>query len=582
MKTKLPLSPFTNFADAILLVMVFLHAGTASVVAGSTTPDFGPNVFILDPSMGNKIKEIIDPITNKQKDEESAQFNEGRFALLFKPGTYTVDVGMGFYMQALGLGQMPDNVVFTGPGPHSARWGNVTTTFWRAVENLEISSGEYYWGVSQGTELRRVHATGSLALSSGGWASGGFIADCKIDGRVNSYSQQQWISRNCILGGWSNAVWNMVFVGTPKIPADWPHYTFVDNAPAIAEKPYLYIDNNEDYFVMVPGLQKNCQGITWASPTPPVAGKSIPISQFYLAHAGKDTAATINAALVAGKNLILTPGIYRLETAILVTRPDTIVLGLGYATLIPTKGTPAMIVSDVDGVRVGGILFEAGTTNSSSLLQVGSPGSTLQHAGNPTILHDIFCRVGGTGPASADSMVTINSNDVIGDNAWLWRADHGAGANWSDAKNKNGLVVNGNNVIYNGLSVEHTQQYQTLWNGDGGRVYFYQSEIPYDVPGQSAWRPGSAAGYASYKVGDNVKTHEAWGLGVYCLFNDGPAILQNAYETPTAPGIKMHHLVSIRLGGKAAGDTGIAHIINGTGGSAVGNKFIETNLAEWP
>ena len=50
-----------------------------------------------------------------------------------------------------------------------------------------------------------------------------------------------------------------------------------------------------------------------------------------------------------------------------------------------------------------------------------------------------------------------------------------------------GLVVNGDDVICYGLFVEHCQQYQTLWNGNGGRVYFYQSEMPYDVPDQAAW-----------------------------------------------------------------------------------------------
>jgi hypothetical protein len=237
------------------------------------------------------------------------------------------------------------------------------------------------------------------------------------------------------------------------------------------------------------------------------------------------------------------------------------VLGIGYPTLVPDKGTPAIKIADVDGVRVG------------ALLRQGAPETADNHVHSPTLL-----QVGGAGPGNADAMVTINSNDVIGDNAWLWRADHGAGATWADAKNKNGLVVNGNNVIYYGLAVEHTQEYQTLWNGNGGRVYFYQSEIPYDVPDQNTWRPGSNDGCASYKVADNGATHEAWGLGVYSLFNAGACALQNAYETPSAPGIKLHHLNSIRLGGNAAGANGIAHVINGAGGGG----FMRVTPDEWP
>jgi hypothetical protein len=291
----------------------------------------------------------------------------------------------------------------------------------------------------------------------------------------------------------------------------------------MAEKPVLYIDASGNYFVNVPAVTKDSAGITWGKSddkgvftTTPTPGKSIPIDQFYLAHAGKDTASSINAALAGGKNLILTPGIYHLEDSINVIKADTVVLGIGYPTLVPDKGTAAMKIADVDGVKVGSILFQAAPetadshVHSPTLLEVGPAGSKASHAADPTIIYDIFGRVGGAGPGNADAMITINSNDVIGDNAWLWRADHGEGATWDGAKSKNGLVVNGDNVIYYGLAVEHTQQYQTLWNGNGGRVYFYQSEIPYDVPDQKTWRSDSADGYASYKVSDNVTTHEAW------------------------------------------------------------------------
>src|SRR5581483_1910820 len=125
-------------------------------------------------------------------------------------------------------------------------------------------------------------------------------------------------------------------------------------------------------------------------------------------------------------------------------------------------------------------------------------------------------------------------------------------------------IVNGNNVTLYGLFVEHSQEYQTLWNGNGGRVYFYQSEMPYDPPSADEWRHGSVTGYASYKVADAVTTHEAWGVGVYSVFHRASIIADNAIETPIAPGIKMHHLVTIRLKGGQS-DSGIRHVINGTG-----------------
>jgi len=218
-------------------------------------------------------------------------------------------------------------------------------------------------------------------------------------------------------------------------------------------------------------------------------------------------------------------------------------------------------------VKVGALLLEASTTNCPTLLQVGDPGDTASHAEDPTVIYDIFARVGGAGPGSADCMVTINSNDVIGDNAWLWRADHGAGASWDGAKNKNGLIVNGKNVIYYGLAVEHTQEYQTIWNADGGRLYFYQSEMPYDVPaGQKGW--------ASYKVADNVATHQAFGVGIYS-FNHGNTIAANAIESSTQPGVKFTHLVLFKGGGG-----GIEHMVNGAGpGNMAKNP---ANMDSWP
>lgn len=539
---------------------------------GAEAPDFGPNVLIFDPSMTN-IQSRIDAVFRQQ---ERSQFGSNRYAYLFKPGKYELDVQVGFYMQVLGLGKSPDDVAITGAVRSKARWmanSNATCNFWRCVENLSVTPTQdqnvNIWAVSQATALRRVHVKGSMNLCDGGWSSGGFIADCKIDGQVNSGSQQQWLSRNAEWGNWKGANWNMVFVGIANPPAGrWPEppYTVIEKTPVIREKPYLFIDESGHYFVMVPSLTTNgTQGITWSGGTTP--GTPIPIDQFHLAHPEADNAASINAALSQGKNLLFTPGIFHLENSIRVTRPGTVVLGLGYPTLLVDKGTPALVISDVDGVKLGGLLIEAGASNSPTLLQVGEPGSRVSHAAAPVFLWDIFCRVGGAQAGKTDCMVTINSHNTVGDNFWLWRADHGRGAGWTSNPNKNGLIVNGNDVTIYGLFVEHTQEYQTIWNGNGGRVYFYQSELPYDPPSQDAWKHGPVNGYASYKVADSVTTHEAWGLGIYCVFYAAPVVEENAIETPTAPGVKMHHMVTIRLSGRP--NSGINHVINGSGASVI-------------
>jgi hypothetical protein len=540
----------------------------------STVPDFGPDVLIFAPSMTN-IQSRLDAISSQQ---ERNQFGTNRYAYLFEPGDYHLDVRVGFYMQVLGLGESPDNVAITGAVRSKAPWrnGNATVNFWRAVENLSVTptldQHTNIWAVSQGTALRRVHVRGNLMLSDGGWSSGGFMADCKIDGQVDSGTQQQWLSRNDEWGGWTGGAWNMVFVGVVNPPAGaWPNppYTVVTQTPLIREKPYLFVEGGGRFFVMVPHLGANgTRGITWSSGAAP--GMPLPIDRFYLAHPEKDNAASINAALEQGKNLLLTPGIYHLESSIRVSRPDTVVLGLGYPTLVPDQRTPAMVVSDVDGVKVGGILFQAGTNNSPTLLQVGTPGRSTSHATDPLFFYDIFCRAGGAAAGSATDMVTINCNNVVGDNFWLWRADHGRGVGWDLNKNVTGLTVNGNNVTLYGLFVEHCQGYQTVWNGNGGRVFFYQSEMPYDPPSQTAWQHGNVNGFASYKVADGVTTHEAWGLGVYSVFRAGGIVADNAIETPTVPGVQLHHMVTLRLGWQR--DSGIRHVLNGTGGSVISNR----------
>jgi hypothetical protein len=545
-------------------------------------PDFGPNVLIFDP-LTPGIQEKIDTVFARQ---EAAQFGPDRYAYFFKPGKYALDVQIGFYMHVLGLGRSPDDVEITGAVRSKARWmrnNNATCNFWRAVENLSVvptlENNINLWAVSQATAMRRVHVKGNINLWDGGWSSGGFLADSKIDGVINSGSQQQWLSRNSGWGRWEGSSWNMVFVGCDNAPApSWPEpaYTVIEKTPVSREKPYLFIDDAGQYFVFVPALvPRDSQGITWANgPTP---GEALPIERFHIAQAGKDTAATLNAALASGKNLLFTPGQYELDTSLNVLRAETIVLGLGYATLIPTKGTPTLTIADVSGVIVGGLLIESGPVNSQNLVVVGEPGSAASHKANPIFLFDLFCRAGGAVIGTADCFVTLNSNDVVGDNFWLWRADHGTGAQWNVNRNLNGLIVNGRDVTIYGLFVEHTQEYQTTWNGEGGRVYFYQSEIPYDPPSQAEWMNGNVRGYASYKVSDHVKTHEAWGLGVYCVFRKTPVILENAIETPKTPGVKLHHMVTLRL--NPNNGSGIAHVINGVGDPVIENKTARVD--EW-
>jgi len=311
----------------------------------------------------------------------------------------------------------------------------------------------------------------------------------------------------------------------------------------------------------VPELRKDSVGVTWQGGATP--GSSIPLSRFYIARAGIDTAATMNAQLEKGKNLLLTPGIYDLTEPIQVNRPNTVVMGLGFATLHPTHGTPAMTTADADGIEIAGLLFDAGPEKSPVLLEVGPERSKADHAKNPVGLQDVFFRVGGAGVGKSEVNLEINSNDTIVDHTWIWRADHGAEVGWTKNVSTNGLVVNGNNVTIYGLFVEHHQQFQVVWNGEHGRTYFYQSEIPYDPPDQASYTsaPG-VKGWASYKVADGVKQHEAWGLGVYSVFRHPDVDLTRAMEVPRTPGVRFHHMITVALDDKGE----ISNVIDDQGG----------------
>lgn len=431
--------------------------------------------------------------------------------------------------------------------------------------------------------MRRLHITSPNGLwlfqvdpetGAGGWASGGFMADCVIDGQVLPGSQQQWLSRNSKWGSWANAVWNMVFVGCDNAPSqdNFPKepYTTIERTPIVREKPYLYTDQHGQYAVFVPALKHDTQGPTWTNG--PTEGRSVPISDFYIAQPHSAHASDINAALDQGRHILFTPGVYKLDTALHVTRYNTIIFGLGFPSLVPTNGNSAVRVSDVDGVTVAGLIIDAGPTNSPTLLEVGPPGSSARHVSNPIFLYDITIRTAGAVAGKNDVGIQINSHDTVADQVWLWRADHGPGAGWDTNPTRNGIVVYGDHVTIYGLFNEHHEDYQTLWHGNHGRVYFYQSEIPYDPPAQDRWRSegGRKNGFASYKVADHVTDHEAWGLGVYSYFRDAPVKLENAIEVPARPGVKLHHLTTVWLNGKPGSE--ITHIVNGQGSRVHGNQ----------
>jgi hypothetical protein len=349
------------------------------------------------------------------------------------------------------------------------------------------------------------------------------------------------------------------------------------------EEPYLYVDSHGHDNVFVPSVQHNSVGTTWTSNATP--GSSISINKFFIAKPA-DSAATINHALDSGKNLILTPGIYHLDQSIKVKRPDTVVLGLGFPTLIPEHGIVSMKVASVKGVMLSGMIFDAGTKTSQALLQVGDghDAHSKQDSSDPTTLQDVFFRIGGAEPGSAKNSLIVNSNNVILDDIWAWRADHGNGVGWTSNTADTGVIVNGDNVTAYGLFVEHYQKYEVIWNGKNGTDIFFQNEMPYDPPSQAAWMEAPGVdGWAALKVANTATNFSGYGMGSYSFFNQGVNIYAaHAFEVPVIhPTISLHDLLTIFL--STSGSGGILNVVNDTGGSStITNPDVPVTVVSYP
>ena len=589
--------------------------GSPSICPGANVAAFGPNVCVFNDTMSQAtIQNDLNSIATQQVPVAS-QFDNQRYAVLFQPGTYGSAASplvfqVGYYTQVAGLGAMPQDTVVNGAidvfnnlctaGTQDC---NSDDNFWRSLSNLTLnvdlpSSPPAYappivdpfgtgctnsaemWSASQAAPIRRAIINGSVVFqdycANNNFASGGFIADSQVSGKLEFNGNQQYMVRNSTIGGAAgcpNGLWNMVYSGVQGAPApvftgQCQQNTVLSASPVTAEEPFLFTDSSGRYNVFVPAVQHGSSGPSWASG--PEAGTSLPLSKFFVANPATPTLA-ITAALALGKDLILTPGVYNLDQPILVTRPGTVVLGLGLATLVPQHGNAAMIVTPSSGVKVSGLIVDAGPVNSPVLLSVGIPGVDGS-ATDPDVIADVYFRIGGaeTTPVSASVSLLDNASNSIIDNVWAWRADHGNQVGWTQNTASTGVVVTGVGVTAYGLAVEHYQKNEVVWSGQGGTDIFFQNELPYDVPSQSAWMATpSQDGYPAFLVTPNVKSFTGYGLGSYSFFNTGVAIQDAmAFQAPDTPGVQFHDTFTQFLNGSGS----INSVINGTG-AAVNSTF---------
>lgn len=555
------------------------HEKVSSAPQSLETEIFGSNTLIFAPQdTPETVNAAIEKVTKELTDGKISQFTNRRQALLFKPGRYDwLSFENGFYMHVAGLGFSPEETSLERVSVNTNWLGgnNATCNFWRTLENVTLlnRTGSFKYGVSQAAPLRRLKIHGKMSLDMGGWASGGYLANSVATDTIGSTSQQQFFLRNNELNYFWGVNWNLVSVGDKGTFEPIANRTLIDRTPVVYEKPFLYFSDG-DYRVFVPGRRTDANGTTWSNGKLE-QGTTIDLDRFYVARADRDDDQTLNKQLKQGKHLLFTPGIYRVASPLVVSCPNTVILGLGLASIQPTAGNNAMEVNDVEGVRIAGLIFDAGSgMNSTSstggspvLLRVGKPGSVKKLDHNPIVLSDLFFRVGGVDtplPCRADVSLEINAHATIGDHFWIWRADHGQQVAWELNKADYGLVVNADDVTIYGLFAEHYQKYDTYWKGDNGRAYFYQNEKAYDVPTQQDWMSPDGKGWAAYRVADNVKKHQAWGVGVYSVFINTKdfVVMDNAILTPPEGDITIHYPFTMLLSTQG----GIGHIINGVGG----------------
>jgi hypothetical protein len=623
--------PFLLLAGALLAGAAGAGAGPAalagppppgSLCAGNTTLLFGPNTCVFSPSTPQAtIQADLNAIAAQQV-PASSQFDSKRYDILFKPGTYgstsnPLIFQVGYYTEVAGLGLTPGQTTIFGaaevnnqcfpPTPPGTSNCIGLDNFWRSLSNLTInvttasacSQSTEFWAASQAAPIRRVVINGNLFMfdycSGPAFVSGGFIADSTFThGAIINGGNQQELVRNSNLDVYTNGVWDQVFSGDVNAPATsfgpgTNQYTNVGNSPVTREAPYLYLNSAGEYEVFVPAVQTNTSGTSWSG-TDPGPGYSLPISRFFVANPSTPTR-LINVALARGQDLVLTPGVYDLDQPIVVIHPDTVVLGQGFATLVPQRGDAAMIATSDRGVELSGMIIDAGPVNSPVLLAVGchnqsQSGQRWQDhmdlgvgcqsgegngvrasAGDPDTIQDVFFRIGGaeTTPVSATVSLLDNADNSIIDDLWAWRADHGNAVGWTVNQGATGAVVTGSNVTAYGLAVEHYQKYEVIWSGQDGTDVFFQNELPYDPPSQAAWMATPTQdGYPAFMVTPNVTSFHGFGMASYIVFIQTAATLfdAEAIQAPSTAQVQFQDMVTVWLGGSG----GDLSIIDGVGG----------------
>lgn len=457
----------------------------------------------------------------------------GCYAFVFHPGTYDFggwSIPISFQTSVRGLGEKPEDTVFKNCTIGSAKKsGHVTDIFWRDLENLVLDDDtDVQWYTSQECPIRRFSTKGDIILDNRDWSSGGFLSNVQAKS-INAHTQQQFCLKNINGKVKRSGNMNWVLINTDSDLTTWCNNggaTSIVNGKEVYDKPFILGDGS----IRVPkSFTKNGYYLDY---------DYFDIVNVYNAKPS-DTASTINEQIGKGNAIIFTPGTYTIDEPIKLKHDYDLVIGLGWPVL--KSGKSKQPVFDVTGSNctiAGGILIDGESGMPDSLVHL--------HSGSGSRLFDVCCRVlrpkSGDGVNGCNSMILVDQDNVYGENIWLWVADHqgseGGRADslkkWNQMRCKTGITVNGNNVRLFGLAVEHQYDVMTLWNGNNGECYFYQSEFAYG---------GDFANKPSYVVDNGVANHTLVGGGAYFVadrgFNAKPNV-PTAFMCPDKSGVQLH------------------------------------------
>jgi hypothetical protein len=599
---------------ASFLLLLLYQTTLAAMLSNddeANPPHWPDSVIFLSPDdsveeQAAKLERVQDPWNAEMQTFTSDHhFSSQRQAVLMAPGVYhNCSFQVGYYTQVLGLGRQPTDVRLA-PGPFvpalnkhpHAPHGTSLDSFWRSAENF-ATTGDLQWAVSQAAPLRRVDVGGDLILHDGAaYASGGFVAHARVYGQVRAGGQQQYLLRHVdLVGGATGGAWSMVYAScSGQVPVaavgntTSPSVTVVPARDRVRlEKPYIIQtqDNPASFALVVPAAFQESAGVSWECCDP---AEERDFRRVRLVTA-EEPVERIQEALDEGKDVVLAPGIFALESTLVFRHSHQVLLGLGLATLQnPPDGTPCIQVEpQVPGVRIAGVMLEASETHTTTLLQWGyenvtDPGDATYPGG----LFDVFVRVGGSvvvggsedrRATRVDTMMRLHAGHLVGDNLWLWRADHSdlqaneekvnfpdiSSLYWQSEEEDfhvgTGLEVGGDYVTVYGLAVEHANGHQTVWRGNHGHVAFYQCELPYGVS-QSSYGDSNFTGYL---LDDTVDHHQLYAPGVYSNFRNGPVVTATAIRHPCKSTIEVVNPFTVRLDNHF----GIQSIVNDNGSSA--------------